>query len=381
LGDGNADIVALALNNLAELYQARGRRAQAEPLYQRSLLINERALGADHPNVAVLLNNLAVLYGNEGRYSEAESHYKRSLAIREKALGANHPDVAAALDNLAALYRNQGRYSDALPIVQRNISQNSSNKSVAFAVLYGSHSQNLISPTQALYASYAVLQRSVSSAAGEAVSKLATRFAVGNNELAQLVREDQDLTAESDRLDKSIIAAVSKPPAERNALAEGQIRKRIDEIKSERDKLQDVFNQRFPDYVALSKPQPLTIEQTQALLADDEGLVTIDLDKKSYVWVITKDRAEWKELTINADDVSKLVETLRTGLDPDYPKPFDRSVAHQVYRQVLRPIEEIISTKTSTTFLAGVIHRVAQSHPKATMNSVIQCLSFPPAGT
>jgi hypothetical protein len=269
------------------------------------------------------------------------------LAIRERALGADHPDVAAFLNNLAMLYRNQGRYSEALQIVQRTISQNSSNKSVAFAVLYGSLTQNLISPTQALNASYTVLQRSVASAAGEAVSKLAARFAVGNNELAQLVRRDQDLTAESDRLDRSIIAAVSKPPAERNASAEDQIRKRIDEIKSERDKLQNVFNQRFPDYVALSKPEPLTIEQTRALLADDEALVSIDLDKRSHVWVIRKDRAEWKELAINAEDVSKPVETLRTGLDPDSPKPkpFDRSVAHQVYRQVLGPIEELISQR------------------------------------
>jgi hypothetical protein len=92
------------------------------------------------------------------------------------------------------------------------------------------------------------------------------------------VRKDQDLSAEADRLDKNIITAVSKPPAERNPSAEDQIRKRIDDIKSERDKLQDVFNQRFPDYVALSKPQPLSVEQTQALLADDEALaVCIDL--------------------------------------------------------------------------------------------------------
>ena len=55
------------------------------------------------------------------------------------------------------------------------------------------------------------------------------------------------------------------------------MRERIDKIKSERDKLQEVFNQRYPDYVALSKPQPLSIEQTQALLADDEALVAIDL--------------------------------------------------------------------------------------------------------
>jgi tetratricopeptide (TPR) repeat protein len=297
----------------------------------------EKALGADNLNVAVLLNNLAALYGSEGRYSEAESLYKRSLAIREKALGADHPNVAGSLNNLAMLYRNQGRYSDALPIVQRTISQNISKKSVAFAVLYGSHSHNLILPAQAFNASYAVLQRSVSSAAGEAVSKLAARFAIGNNELAQLVRKDQDLTAESDRLDRSIIAAVSKPPAERDASAEDQIRKRIAEIKLERDKLRDIFNRRFPDYVALSKPQPLTIEQIQALLADDEALVAIDFDKKSYVWVVTKDRAEWKELAIDAGDASKFVEALRMGLDPNSPRPFDRTVAWGAARIIETP--------------------------------------------
>ena len=200
-------------------------------------------------------------------------------------------------------------------------------------------------------ASYAVLQHSISTAAGEAISKLAARFAAGTNELAQWVRKDQDLTAEADRLDKSIIAAVSKPTAERNASAEDQIRKHIEAIKVEREKLQDVFNKRFPDYVALSKPQPLTIEQTQVLLADDEALITTYLGQKSYVWVITKDRAEWKELSVSAEDVSKEVETLRAGLNPDFPKPFDRNLAYQLYRQVLGPIEEIISRKARLSFV------------------------------
>ena len=165
------------------------------------------------------------------------------------------------------------------------------------------------------------------------------------------MRKDQDLIAEADRLDKIIIAAVSKPTAERNLAAEDQIRKHIEAIKTERDKLQDVFNQRFPDYVALSKPQPLAIEETQALLADDEAVVTVDLDQKSYVWVITRDRAEWKELSVSADDVSKEVGTLRAGLNPDAPKPFDRKLAYQLYQQVLGPVEEIIAHKTRLSFV------------------------------
>ena len=103
--------------------------------------------------------------------------------------------------------------------------------------------------------------------------------------------------------------------------------------------------------MALSKPQPLTIEQTQVLLADDEALITTDLGQKSYVWVITKDRAEWKELSVTAEDVSKSVESLRIGLNPDAPKPFDRKLAYQLYQQLLGPIEEIISQKARLSFV------------------------------
>ena len=348
--------VAWSLNTLALLYDNQARYAEAEQYYKQSLLIRERTLGPDHPNVAQSLNNLAGFYRDRGRYAEAEQLGKQALAIREKVLGPNHPDVALSLNNLAVLFDTQTRYADALAIVQRTIAQNSANKSVTFAIMYHSQSRSLVSPTQAMGASYNVLQRSGSSAAGEAVSRLAARFAAGSNELALLVRKDQDLTAEVGSLGQEHYRRSIKPSC-RNEMRWRKTRsvRRIDEIKSERDKLQDVFNQRFPDYVALSKPQPLTIEQTQALLADDEALVTIDLDKKSYVWVITKDRAEWKELAINAEDVSKLVETLRAGLDPGSPKPksFDRSAAYQLYRQVLGPIEELISQKTRLSFVVN----------------------------
>jgi tetratricopeptide (TPR) repeat protein len=36
------------LNNLAELYRAQGRHAEAQPLYERALAIFERTLGREH---------------------------------------------------------------------------------------------------------------------------------------------------------------------------------------------------------------------------------------------------------------------------------------------------------------------------------------------
>ncbi len=85
---------------MALLYEAQGRYAEAEPLYQRSLAIVEKALGPEHPHVATSLNNLARLYRDQGHYAEAEPLYQRSLEIREKALGPEHPDVARSLISL-----------------------------------------------------------------------------------------------------------------------------------------------------------------------------------------------------------------------------------------------------------------------------------------
>ena len=52
----------MSLNNIALIYQAQGRYAEAEPLHKRALAIGEKALGPEHPEVATWLNNLALLY-------------------------------------------------------------------------------------------------------------------------------------------------------------------------------------------------------------------------------------------------------------------------------------------------------------------------------
>jgi tetratricopeptide (TPR) repeat protein len=76
--------VATSLNNLAALYRAQGKYAEAEPLYQRSLAIREKALGPDHPDVAKGLESYAVLLRETGRSEEAQEMEARAQAIRAK---------------------------------------------------------------------------------------------------------------------------------------------------------------------------------------------------------------------------------------------------------------------------------------------------------
>ena len=96
-----------------------------------------------------------------------------------------------------------------------------------------------------------------------------------------------------------------------------------------------------------------TLRTSSALYSSPASLSSSDDFEigSSYVWVIAKDRVEWKRLSVTAEDVSKSVESLRIDLNPDAPKPFDRKLAYQLYQQLLGPIEEIISQKARLSFV------------------------------
>ena len=159
--------------------------------YKRSLAIQEKAVGPDHPDVARSLNNLARLYATQGRYADAEPLLKRSLAIQEKALGPDHSDVAQSFKYFAALYLVQGRYADALPLVRDAARRGFERKSLYLEILTGASAKSLVTSADAFNEGYQVVQRATSSAASQAVNQLSVRFAAGSDQLAQLVRRDQ----------------------------------------------------------------------------------------------------------------------------------------------------------------------------------------------
>ena len=224
----------------------------------------------------------------------------------------------------------------------------------AFPVLMGSQKAGLIDAAESFNDSYKVLQASSSSAAAEAVKKLAQRFAAGSGELAELVRKDQDLAVEADRLDKTLVAAVSKAPNERNPAAEEEMRKRLAEISAERQKLSDVLAERFPDYVALANPKPLTLQETQDLLADDEAVVAFNIgEKKSYAWVVTKTAADWTEIPIDAKSLDEEVQKLRQSLTFETDEPFDAALSYAVYQQTFGPIADKLAGKTRLSVFAN----------------------------
>jgi tetratricopeptide (TPR) repeat protein len=107
------------MSQLGVLLNTKALHAEAEPLMRRTLAIDEKRLGSDHPDVAIRLNNLAMLLHDTNRFAEAEPLMRRALAIDEKSFGADHPNVAMRLSNLAELLRTTDRFADAEPLFRR----------------------------------------------------------------------------------------------------------------------------------------------------------------------------------------------------------------------------------------------------------------------
>src|SRR4029453_1169342 len=105
----------------------------------------------------------------------------------------------------------------------------------ALPVLYGAQSAKFISGEDALEDSLNVAQVALRTAIAETLNKLGGRFSAGTARLAQLVRTDQDLAAETGRLDKQILEAVSREPSKRDAAMEQKIRDRMAVVARDTD--------------------------------------------------------------------------------------------------------------------------------------------------
>jgi hypothetical protein len=94
---------AWLLDRAATYLQVHARLADARPLAERALAIDEAAYGPDHPDVATDLSNLALILRDLGLPRDARPPAERALAIDEAAYGPDNPEVATDLSNLASL--------------------------------------------------------------------------------------------------------------------------------------------------------------------------------------------------------------------------------------------------------------------------------------
>jgi tetratricopeptide (TPR) repeat protein len=109
---------AALLDNLANVFRAQGKRAEALRAREEALSLMETALGAAHVRLASVLANLAVDYLDQRRYKDAEPLLLRARGISETNLGADHPATGEILMVYAGLLRKTGRKPEGAKLEQ-----------------------------------------------------------------------------------------------------------------------------------------------------------------------------------------------------------------------------------------------------------------------
>jgi len=79
----------------------------------RAKLADLEACGDDGIELAAVAHDLGSILAGRMEVDEAAGLYERSLAVRRRILGADHPDVAATLHNWAVLCQSAGRLEEA----------------------------------------------------------------------------------------------------------------------------------------------------------------------------------------------------------------------------------------------------------------------------
>jgi CHAT domain-containing protein/tetratricopeptide (TPR) repeat protein len=138
------------------------------------------------------------------------------------------------------------------------------------------------------------------------------------------------------------------------------LRDDIDRAEQDGREARAQIGRAFPGYADLVEPKPLSVAAVQALLKADEALVAILVGtSRSYVWALTRERAEWAEIEAGTAALSEHVDLLRKGLDPlaqldaegaPGSKPgvvqgFDLGRAHSLYKLVLGPVAAALAGK------------------------------------
>lgn len=199
----------------------------------------------------------------------------------------------------------------------------------------------------------------VNSSIAQAVNSLFLRYSTGSGNLAKIVRSEQDLTLEKENLSNYLVSQLSKPSTQRNTEHENEIKRKVLDINNAIKKLSDVLRKESPKFSEFTKPQTLSIEETQQLLTDDEAIIALSSEKDNgYAWVVTKTDASWIQTPVKSADLNAEVAELRKSLTfsengKSVDKPFNSALAFKIYQQTLGPIAEKISGKKRLSIVAN----------------------------
>lgn len=367
---------AYAASSLGFGLKAAGRLEEAALAFERATRVMREIRGPGSSDLPPGLTALGEIYLSEGDLERAEARLEAAIRIQEKDAARTGPALAATLAALADVRRAQNRDDAALNLMRRAVALMRDRLDVVgrsfSAAAPREQSANRGLFEQFLDVARVVRERDASPALLEemfqvaqypqltgtaaAISRMAARFASGEDDLARLLRDRQDALeawrARDARLTEAL--ASGKLAAEEEAALRDDLERLDRQIETfDRD-----LQQSFPEFADLTQPRPVAVGATQTLLGQDEALfLHVTGASGSHLLLVQSGGLHYAHTPFTDADLRGAVMRLRQGLDlltaaslADLP-PFDTDAAYMIYQGLLEPFAPFLEDVDRLIFM------------------------------
>jgi hypothetical protein len=124
-----------------------------------------------------------------------------------------------------------------------------------------------------------------------ALAQMAARRSAGDDALARLLRQRQDLSNHLSATEQRLTDAIAKND-ERETDLIALLKRQVREIAADLEGVEAELERNHQDFGDLANPQPLSIDAVQNFLEPGEALLFLDADA-ALNWVITKTEIGW----------------------------------------------------------------------------------------
>ena len=183
-----------------------------------------------------------------------------------------------------------------------------------------------------------------------ALAASAARSALGNGELAEMIRSEQDMSQRISSFGQTVerLSGMSDPQLVQNTIE--SMRQDIEQTRSARAKLRNDIMRKFPSYASLINPRTPGMTEIAKLLKPDEVFVSIHpADHKTYIWAMRSgQQPSYAIVDLSLKELDGVVDRLRKALDPGevslaQTPAFDVGESHQLFLHLFGPIEKSLA--------------------------------------
>lgn len=335
--------VQASIHNLAKSLRTNGKIDEAISMYQG--IWDTHVIRSD--NRARILYELASSFADLGDFEGAQAYFEEALKTGRQILEPSHSTMLDITVDFAELLLARGRIQDSLRLLRTADHLGRTDRNTYLLAL--TQKAELAGSESVFDEAFEVGQKTRRSASKSVTELISRRLAAGDDDLAAMIRDEQDLELQLETAHQRLIEA--KVDNDRDLI--GFLQSHISESKSDLKRLRQQIADAYPDYEALVRPEPSSAEEAQQALTANEALVVIDTVRGQgldFVWVITPEHRRWVALETGEDEIAELVNRVRaTAVDPS--KDFDKKSAHALYQLTLGAHEDLLDDKDHLYFV------------------------------